>query len=70
MESTAKHGNQPTKDAIGSMVAQKPCSVQQITHAFRARSYDVAKLPSGMVRNGQIQIKSTNELLLWSAMSV
>ena len=61
MKAETQNGNQPTKDAILSMVAKGPCSVQRITHAFSARSYEVVKLLSDMVRNGQVMIKSTNE---------
>ena len=51
----------PTRDAILSMVANRPYSVKQITHSFSARSYDVVKLLSDMVRQGQVEVKSTNE---------
>ena len=51
----------PTKDAILSMVAQQPCTVQRIKDAFSARSYDVVKLLSDLVRSGQVVIRSTNE---------
>lgn len=51
----------PTKDAILSMVATRPYSVKQITHSFSARSYDVLKLLSDMVRQGQVEVKSTDE---------
>ena len=61
MKAETQHGRQPTKDAILSMVATQPCSVQRITHAFSARSYEIVKLLSDMVRNGQVTIKSTNE---------
>ena len=50
-----------TKDVILSMVENKPCSVQQITHSFKSRSYEVIKLLSDMVRTGQIAVKSTDE---------
>jgi hypothetical protein len=43
------------------MVADRPHSVKQISHSFSARSYEVVKLLSEMVRNGQIMVKSTNE---------
>jgi len=59
MKTVEKHN--PTKDAILSMVANRPYSVKQITHSFSARSYDVVKLLSDMVRQGQIEVKSTDE---------
>ena len=54
-----------------SLVARKPCSVQQITHAFSAQSYDVVKLLADMVRSGQVAVKSTDEgLFVVSARAV
>ncbi len=61
MKAETRYGNQPTKDAILSMIEKRPCSVQRITHAFSARSYEVVRLISEMVRDGQVMIKSTNE---------
>ena len=56
-----EQGVRATSDLILSMVANRPHSVKQITHAFSARSYEVVKLLSDMVRKGQVEVKSTNE---------
>ena len=61
MKAQPKEANQVTRDVILSMVENSPCSIQQISHAFSARSYEVIKLLSDMVRNGQVMVKSTNE---------
>ena len=61
MDLSKKKGVRATRDIILSMVANRPHSVKQITHAFSARSYDVVKLLSDMVRKGQVEVKSTNE---------
>jgi len=61
MEIRKEQGARATQDLILSMVASRPHSVKQITHAFSARSYEVVKLLSDMVRRGQVEVKSTNE---------
>lgn len=61
MELIQRHVNKGTRDAILSMVEDKPCTIRQITSAFHNKSYEVVKLLSDMVRQGQIMIKSTNE---------
>jgi hypothetical protein len=61
MEIAKEQGVRATRDLILSMVASRPHSVKQITHAFSARSYEVVKLLSDMVRKGQVEVKSTNE---------
>jgi len=58
MEISEKHGVRATQALILSMVAKRPHSVKQITHSFSTKSYDVAKLLSDMVREGQVEIKS------------
>lgn len=50
-----------SRDIILAMVQQRPCSIQQLTRSFNARSNEVVKLLSDMVRDGQLVIKSTNE---------
>jgi hypothetical protein len=61
METGRRQRGRVTSDRILSMVADRPHSVKQISHSFSARSYEVVKLLSEMVRNGQIMVKSTNE---------
>ena len=71
MKSGQTLGRRARQDAIMSLVARKPCSVQQITHAFSAQSYDVVKLLADMVRSGQVAVKSTDEgLFVVSARAV
>ena len=54
-------GTRARKEAILSMIAQKPCSIQQIMHALSTQSYDVVKILSEMVRSGQVTVKSLDE---------
>jgi hypothetical protein len=61
MKIEKEQGLRATRDLILSMVANRPYSVKQITHSFSARSYEVVKLLSDMVRKGQVEVKSTNE---------
>ena len=61
MEMEKRHVNRETKDVILSMVNDRPCTIRQITNAFSNKSYEVVKLLSDMVRNGQLMVKSTNE---------
>jgi len=60
METAKNPGCRATKDAILSMIAERPYSVQQITRSFSSRSYEVIRLLSDMVRSGQIMVKSTD----------
>lgn len=61
MEISKEQSVRATSDLILSMVASRPHSVKQITRAFSARSYEIVKLLSDMVRKGQVEVKSTNE---------
>jgi hypothetical protein len=61
MEMREMRVNRETKDVILSMVKDRPCTIRQITNAFSNKSYEVVKLLSDMVRNGQVMVKSTNE---------
>lgn len=61
MKMGKRHVNRETKDVILSMVKDRPCTIRQITSAFSNKSYEVVKLLSDMVRNGQVMVKSTNE---------
>ncbi|BBO71187.1 hypothetical protein DSCA_51170 [Desulfosarcina alkanivorans] len=60
MEMRKKNGHPATRNVILSMVRDQPCSIRQITRAFNSRSYDVVRLLSEMVRNGQVMVKSTD----------
>jgi hypothetical protein len=61
LETRKRYINRESKDVILSMVKDRPCTIRQISNAFSNKSYDVIKLLSDMVRNGQVMIKSTNE---------
>jgi len=61
MEMRNRCVNRETKDVILSMVKDRPCTIRQITNAFSNKSYEVVRLLSDMVRNGQVMVKSTNE---------
>ena len=61
METNQTHVSRATPDVSLTMIESRPCSIQQITHSFSTRSYEVIKLLSDMVRKGQIMVKSTNE---------
>jgi hypothetical protein len=60
METRNKNQHPATRNVILSMVQKQPCTIRQITRAFNSRSYDVVKLLSDMVRNGQVMVKSTD----------
>jgi hypothetical protein len=60
METRTKYQHPATRNVILSMVQKRPCTIRQITCAFNSRSYEVIKLLSDMVRNGQVMIKSTD----------
>lgn len=61
MNTAKRQEKRASTEVILSMVEHRPCSVQQITQAFSARSYEVIKLLSNMVRRGQVMVKSTDE---------
>lgn len=53
-----------SKDVILSMVRQQPCTIGQIARSCAVSSNDVVKLLSGMVRGGQLSVKSQGDRLL------